>query len=283
MDKCKGETSVALSWQALKQRIGERLHAIVDRALKNSSVALYDQSLRDMAATIDHVEEAAVGMKAAAEGNKRHLTRYRSEAEVLQARLDQLLAQGEAEQAQRVQQALSLRQQQIAETQAQIGRQEEQHTALVHNWETLKERLRLLQAERGSVEALVAKANAERAIRDIEYTLAGLTGLRDGSELGVMADAIWRRLDEAEARLALMDVDAEVVRAAEVLEEARVTEQIQQRRRRLGLIAEVEKGPEKEPPTPETDPENGPPRSGPDAPASDEPSPDAGEPPVSET
>lgn len=274
---------MAVSWQELKQKIGARLHAIVDQALENNSVALYDQSLRDMEATIDHVEEAAMGMKAAAEGNKRHLARYQSEAEVLQARLDQLLAENEAAQAQRVQQALSQRQRQIAETQAQIGRQEEQHAALLYNRETLKERLRVLQSERGSVVALMSKVKAERAVRDIETTLGGLTGLHDGSELGVMAGAIRQRLDEAEARLTLLDVNAEVMQAAEALEAARVEEQLQQRRRRLGLIEEAEQAPEKaKPPAPETGPEDVPSEPAPGGPVSEEQPPEAEVPPASE-
>lgn len=233
------------TWQEWKERIGNTLHAIVDRALENSSVALYDQSLRDMEDYIQHVEEAAVGMKAAAEGNKRHLQQYQSEAEILNTRLDQLIAEGQTEQVQRLQQALDIKQQQIADTQIQIERQEEQHGALVHNWQTLKQRLRLMEGERGSVTALVALARAERAIGDIEYTLGGLAGLGSDSRIGDMAGHILQRLDEAEARLTLVDVDVEVARAAAAIEETRVEELLMERRRRLGLaVEEAEQVPE---------------------------------------
>jgi archaellum component FlaC len=227
-----------VTWQEWKDRIGRKLHAIVDRALENSSVALYDQSLRDMEDYIVHVEEAAVGMKAAAEGNKRRLAQYQSEVDILDTRLNQLTAEDQAEQAQRVQQALNVKRQQIADTQAQIERQEEQHKALVHNWETLKERLRVLQGERGSVVALLTLARAERTIGNIEHTLGGLADLGTHSQIGAMAGHILQRLDEAEARLALVDVDAEVARAAAAIEEARVEEQLVERRRRLGMAIE---------------------------------------------
>lgn len=236
---------MASIWQEWKEKIGDRLHAIVDRALENSSVALYDQSLRDMEDYIRYVEEAAVSMKAAAESNKRRLAQYQSEAEILEIRLNQLLSEDHADQTQKVQQALNIKQGQIADTQAQIERQEGQHVALTHNWQMLKERLRVLQGERGSVVALVARAKAERAISSIEYTLGSLAGLGAHSEIGVMAGHILQRLDEAEVRLALVDVDAEVAQAAAAIEAARVEEQLEERRRRLGLVVqEVKETPE---------------------------------------
>ncbi len=267
---------MTLAWQELKQKISSALHAFVDRALESSSLALYDQSLRDMEDYIAYVEEAAVGMKAAAEGNRRRLGQHQIEAEALQTRLDQLLAENQTEQAQRVQQALEVKQQQIADTQAQIERQETQHEALVHNWQTLKGRLRVLQGERGSVEALVALSRAQRTIGSIEVTLGGLAGLGHDSELGIMAGHILQRLDEAEARLALVDVDAEVARAVAAIEEAQVDTQIDERRRRLGLAPEQSpppqpaqvaetpqpEAPEAAPPAPE---ETGEPPSAPEA------------------
>ena len=229
---------MTLSWQEWKQKIGDKLHAFVDRALENSSVALYDQSLRDMEEYIAHVEEAAVSMMAASEGNKRHLAQHQAETEVLDTRLNQLLREGQAEEAHRVQQALNVKQGQIAETQAQIERQSAQHTALVHNRQMLKDRLQVLQGERESVVALVALTRAERAIDNIEHTLGSLAGLGSDSEIGVMSGHILQRLDEAEAHLALVDVDAEVARAAAAIEAAQVEEQLVERRRRLGLVVE---------------------------------------------
>jgi phage shock protein A len=229
---------VTAFWQEWWEKIGDTLHAVVDRALENSSVALYDQSLRDMEDYIGHVEEAAVSMKAAAEGNKRRLVQYQAEAEVLDARLNQLLAEGQAEQAPRVAQALEIKQQQISDTQVQIERQEGQHGALVHNWQMLKERLAVLEGERGSVVGLMALAKARSTIGSIEYTLGGLANLGQDSQIGTMAGHILQRLDEAEARLALVDVDVEVARAAAAIEEARVEEQLLERRRRLGLAPE---------------------------------------------
>jgi len=229
---------VTALWQEWKEKISDQLHAVVDRALENSSVALYDQSLRDMEDYIHHVEEAAVSMKAAAEGNSRRLAQYQTEAEILDTRLNHLLAEGQTEQAPRVQQALNIKRQQIGETQTQIERQEGQHAALVHNWQTLKERLAVLQGERGSVVALMALTRARQAMDSIEYTLGGLSSLGDDSEVGAMAGHILQRLHEAEARLALVDVDVEVAKAVAVIEEARVEEQLLERRRRLGLAPE---------------------------------------------
>jgi len=240
-------------WQEWKEKISSSLHTIVDRALESSSVALYDQSLRDMESYINSVEEAAVSMKAAAEGNKRRLAQYRSEAEILKTHLDQLLAKGMTEKAARTQQALNIKQKQIAETQAQIERQEGQHETLTLNRQILKERLQVLQGERGSVVALMTMARAERAISSFEYTLNSLAGLGGHSKTGVMADHILQRLNEAEARLALVDVDTELSQAIESIEEARVEEQLGERLRRLGLTTPQADEPSEKEVTTETD------------------------------
>jgi hypothetical protein len=254
---------VTALWQEWKEKIGDTLHAIVDRALENSSVALYDQSLRDMEDYIRHVEEATVGMKAAVEGNKRRLIEHQTEAEMLNTRLNDLLKEDQPEKAPRVQQALNIKRQQISETQAQIKRQEGQHAALAHNWQMLKKRLAVLQGERGSVVALMALTKARQAMGSIEYTLGGLASLGEDSEIGTMAGHILQRLHEAEARLTLVDVDVEVARAAAALEEARVEEQLLERRRRLGLVPKEEREsreeeavetPEPEDETPENEP-----------------------------
>ena len=260
---------MTFSWQEWKSKIGEKLHVIVDRALENSSVALYDQFLRDMEDYIDHIEEAAVSMSAAAEGNKRHLIRHQSEAKILETRLTQLLAEEQTEQIQQVQQALNIKHQQIADTQTRIERQEGQHLALAHNWEALKGRLEVLRGERGSVVALVAKTKAERIIANIEYTLDGLAGLDAHSEIGIMAGQIIERLDKAEARLSLVDIDTTVAQAATAIEETRVEEQLVERRLRLGL---AQKPPAKEPVAKTEDvPENDPPEITPAEPATEEP------------
>ena len=53
-----------------------------------------------------------------------------------------------------------------------------------------------------------------------------------------MAGHILQRLDEAEARLALVDVDVQVAQAAAAIEEAQVEDQLLERRHRLGLAVE---------------------------------------------
>ena len=62
--------------ERLDELIRGGLHRFVDRALQDNSLALFDQDVRDMHEAIDHVEEAAVNMYAAARANERRLLQH---------------------------------------------------------------------------------------------------------------------------------------------------------------------------------------------------------------
>ena len=65
--------------ERLDDMIRGNLHRLVDRALENSSLALYDEDIRDMEQAFDHYEEATATMYAAARANERRLERHQED------------------------------------------------------------------------------------------------------------------------------------------------------------------------------------------------------------
>jgi phage shock protein A len=244
------------------------LHRFVDRALEDSSLILFDQDVRDMEEAIAHVEEAAVTMYAAAQANERRLAGHQGEVERLEERLERLAAEGVAPTSERMmvaQAALEAKRGLVTETQAQIARQQAQYETLARQQAELKVRAGTLQDARPRLESLLVLARAYRGVERVELTLDALRGLGGDAEVALIADDIYRRFAEAQARQEMLHQASDVELLAE-LEQAGLDEQLAERRQRLGLEPEPVA---ERPPASETATSAPPPT----APSPDEPSP----------
>jgi phage shock protein A len=220
---------------SLLEKISQRLHAIVDRALEARSLALYDQYVRDVEAYERQIEESAATMYAGIQANKRRLVRHEEEAQRLDRRIDELILAGEEEQARILQRDLEVQQELVATTRRQIANQEVDHGRLLVGRKETGERLQLVRGERPAVESLLAVIRAGRLMDQIELTLAGLAQLGEESAAGRIAGAIQRRFDEAELRWQMAAADIQADAAVEAAEESQVSDQLAERMRRLGL------------------------------------------------
>ncbi len=220
---------------SLLEKISQRLHAIVDRALEARSLALYDQYVRDVEAYERQIEESAATMHAGIQGNKRRLVRHEEEAQRLDRRIDELILAGEEEQARILQRDLEVQQELVATTRRQIANQEADHRRLLVGRKETGERLQLVRGERPAVESLLAVIRAGQLMDQIELTLAGLVQLGEESAAGRIAAALQRRFDEAELRWQMAAADIRADAAVEAAEESQVSDQLAERMRRLGL------------------------------------------------
>lgn len=220
---------------SLWEKISQRLHAIVDRALEAHSLALYDQYVRDVEAYGRQIEESAATMYAGIQANKRRLVRHEEEAERLDRRIDELILAGEQDQARLLQGDLEVQQELVATTRRQIANQEADHRRLLVGRTETGERLQLMRGERPGVESLLAMVRAGQLMEQIELTLAGLAQLGEESAAGRIAAGIQRRFDEAELRWQMATADEQADAALEAAEESQVSDQLSERMRRLGL------------------------------------------------
>jgi phage shock protein A len=237
------------------------LHGFVDRALENNSLILYDQDVRDMDEAVDHLEEAATGMYAAARANERRLAQHQEDVVRLEGRLERLAAEGVAPTSERVmvaQAELEAKRGLVAETQAQIERQQAQYETLAKRVVETKVLAGTLEEERPRMESLLALARAYRSVERVELTLEGLRGMGGDTDVAMVADSIYQRFNAAQTRLDLIEQAQDLEMLAE-LERAEVDDQLARRRERLGLEPEpeVEKAPAVASPEP-AEPEPGP-------------------------
>jgi phage shock protein A len=220
---------------SLWERVNQRLHEIVDRALEAQSLALYDQYLRDVEAYGQQIEESAATMYAGIQANKRRLERHEGELARLASRVDAALAAGESDRARLLQADLAVQQELVETTRNQIANQEADRQRLLAGREETRERLRTMQAERPSVEALMAMIRAGRLAEQIEITLGSLAQLGAESAAGRVASGIQQRLDEAEARWQMVAGSLGIDPASVATEKAQLDDQLAERMRRLGL------------------------------------------------
>jgi phage shock protein A len=220
---------------SLWERVNQRLHEIVDRALEAQSLALYDQYLRDVEAYGHQIEESAATMYAGIQANKRRLERHESELARLAGRVDAALAAGESDRARLLQADLAVQQELVETTRNQIANQEADRQRLLAGREETRQRLQTMQAERPSVEALMAMIRAGRLADQIEITLGSLAQLGAESAAGRVASGIQQRLDEAEARWQMVAGSLGIDPVSVATEKAQVDDQLAERMRRLGL------------------------------------------------
>ncbi len=226
--------------QRLDDLIRGSLHRFVDRALANNSLVFFDQDVRDMEAAIAHLEKATAGMYAAARANERRLTQHQEDVAELEKHLERLVARGVESTSERwmvAQAELDAKRGLVIETQAQIERQQAQYETLMKQLREVEVVSQTLQDSRPRLESLLILARAHRSVKKVEMTLEGLRGL-GGTEVAGVAEGIYRRFYEAETRLEAIRQAEDLSMVAEI-QELEVEDQLEARRRRLGLAPDV--------------------------------------------
>ena len=259
--------------ERLDELVRGSLHRFVDRALQDSSLALFDQDVQDMHAAVDHVEQAALNMYAAARANERRLLQHEEDVERLTRRVERLEAEGVAPTTERVmvaQAELAAKRELVTETKEQIRRQQAQYEALQRQSAELNVRAGVLQDQRPRMQSLLALARAYHSVERVEMTLEALRGVGGDTEVAMVADSIYQRLDEAQARQEAIHAVEDAQMLAE-LQKIAVGDQLDARRQRLGLapepeVVEAASTPEPVPPEPEGPPPDDAPEAPEDAP-----------------
>jgi phage shock protein A len=273
--------------ERLDDLIRGSLHRFVDRALQRNSLVYFDQDVRDMESAIAHLEEATANMYAAARANERRLVVHQEDVEELEQRLERMIARGEEPTSERMmvtQAELDAKRDLVVETEVQIERQQGQYETLAKSMAETKVVSQTLIDNRPRLESLLALTRAYRSVERVELTLDALRGLGGDTDVAQVADSIYQRFHQAEARLEAIRAAEDLEMLAE-LEREELEDQLAARRQRLGLQPEevvVEPEPMEEAPIPSApDPEPAPEEPEPaPAPTTDpEPAPDESESP----
>jgi phage shock protein A len=220
-------------FQKIDTLIKANLHAMVDKALDSNSVAVLDEYIRQAEDNLDDLEEALVTVKGQVKTLKRKHQTFLAEAESLDADIDRLLKLGKEDLAMAAQSQYNTKMDLAEEYRQQYDRQKEEADKLADARLKLEARLRTIRNEREHVLGLLELAKTKEIAAKSMKSLDALEGVGD-SDIARVADKIRSRLDRADAEVE-MRADRLSSQMDDVLGKDRLTSQLSERRRRLGL------------------------------------------------
>jgi phage shock protein A len=213
--------------------IKANLHYLVDQALKQNSLAVIDQYIREVENNLDKLEDAAATVGGQVKTLKRKFDEFQAKADELDRNIDILLQEGREELAVAAQSKLNSTQRLADEYREQHERQRAEYEKLLDAKLKLEAKLTTIKQEREELQALLDLARAKELTAKAISSLDDLVGAGD-DDVGRLAESIRTRLDKASARgeMAATRLDAQM---DEVLERTTIDAQLAERRKRLGI------------------------------------------------
>lgn len=213
--------------------IKANLHYLVDQALKQNSLAVIDQYIREVEDNLDKLEDAAATVGGQVKTLKRKFDEFQAKAEELDRNIDVLLQEGREELAVAAQSKLNSTQRLADNYGEQYERQKAEYEKLLDAKLKLEAKLTTIKQEREELQALLDLARAKELTAKAISSLDDLVGAGD-DDIGRIAESIRTRLDKASARgeMAATRLDAQM---DEVLERATLDAQLAERKKRLGM------------------------------------------------
>lgn len=225
-------------FQKVETLIKANLHAIVDKALDENSVAVLDEYIRQAENNLDDLEDALVTVKGQVKTMQRKYETFQAEAEALDADIDRLLKLGKEDLAIAAQSQYNSKIDLAEEYRQQYERQKGEADKLADARLKLESRLKTIKLEREHVIGLLELAKSKEIAAKSMKSLDALEGVGD-SDIARVADQIRTRLDRADAEVE-MRADRLSSRMDDVLGKDKLEGQLADRRRRLGLDIEAE-------------------------------------------
>jgi phage shock protein A len=216
--------------------IKANLHAMVDKALDSNSVAVLDEYIRQAENNLDDLEDALVTVKGQVKTLQRKYETLKAEADALDRDIDRLLSLGKEELAIAAQSQYNSKIDLAEEYRVQYERQKVEADKLADARLKLESRLRTIKQEREHVIGLLELAKTKEIAAKSMKSLGDLEGVGD-SDISRVADKIRARLDRADAEVE-MRAGRLSTQMDDVLGKDRLTSQLEERRRRLGLARE---------------------------------------------
>ncbi len=223
-------------FQKIETLIKANLHAMVDKALDENSVAVLDEYIRQAENNLDELEDALITIKGQVKTLKRKYETIRAEAEALDQDIDRLLKLGKEDLAVSAQSQYNSKMDLADEYRQQFVRQKEEAEKLAGARLKLESRLRTIRQEREHVLGLLELAKTKEIAAKSMKSLDALDGVGD-SDIARITDKIRSRIDRADAEME-MRTESLSTQMDDVLGRERLVSQLEERRRRLGMAKE---------------------------------------------
>ena len=225
-------------FEKVETLIKANLHSMVDAALDENSVAVLDEYIRQAENNLDELEDALITVKGQVKTLKRKYETHRAEADALDNDIDRLLGLGKEDLAVAAQSQYNSKMDLADEYRQQYMRQKKEADNLANARIKLESRLRTIKQEREHVLGLLELAKTKEIAAKSMKSLDSLDGVGD-TDIARVADKIRSRIDRADAEV---EMRAEGLNSQmdDVLGRDRLVGQLEERRRRLGLVEEEE-------------------------------------------
>ncbi|MGD2078128.1 MAG: PspA/IM30 family protein [Chloroflexota bacterium] len=217
--------------------ISANLHDMVDKALEANSVAVMKQYIRDAEKNLDELEDAAATVGGEVKTLERKYKEYKKKGDQLDRNIDTLVMQGKTDLARAAQADLNTTRRLQEQYHEQWVRQQREYELLKSARLKLEARLVTIRQEQKELEALMELAKSKEATVKAIKSLDDLAGVGD-SDIARMGESIRSRLDKATA-YSEMYADRLDTQMDDALGSAEVDLQLEERKRRLGLVDEA--------------------------------------------
>ena len=215
--------------------ISANLHAMVDSALQANSVKIMDEYIRQAGKNLDNLEDATITVGGSVKTLKRKYEEITAAAEKLDRDIDTLLTNGKRELASAAQADLNTKQQLAQEYYEQWQSQQVEYQKMLDARLKLEAKLVMIREEREQLVALLELAEAKAATTKTIRSLNDLAGVGD-DDIRKIGDAIRARLDREDASLENSSARLQG-QIDEVLQKDTIDDQLEERKKRLGLGA----------------------------------------------
>ncbi len=213
--------------------ISANLHSLVDKALKNNSIAVIDQYIRQVEDSLEDLEDAAATIGGEVKSLRRKLGDYEQKADELDRAINAFLLEGNETAAVGVQSKLNSTQRLIETYREQAARQADEYQKLLDAKVKLEARLATMRQQREELQALLELAKSKEISVKAMKGLDDLMGSGD-SDIKRIAQSVYARLDKAttavEIRATSLDEQVD-----EILDRKAINAQLAERRKKLGL------------------------------------------------
>ena len=213
--------------------IKANLHALVDQALQNNSMAVIDQYIRDVDNNLTALEDAAATVGGTVKTLERKAAQYKKEMEQLDANIDVFLRQGKNELATAAQSKFNSSKGLYDTYSAQLTREQSEYKSLLDARIKLQAKLTTIKQQREEMQSLLELAKAKEITNRTIKSLDNLAGTGD-ADVARLAESIKTKLDKESARaeMAAQNLDRQM---DDALGTGQLDAQLEERKKRLGI------------------------------------------------
>lgn len=213
--------------------ISANLHWLVDQALKQNSLAVINQYIREVENNLENLSEATATVGGNVKTIRRKYEEFQAKAAELDRNIDLFLAEGREDLARAAQSKYNSTMRLVETYAQQLEQMQREYQNLMDARLKLQAKLTTIKQEREELEALLELAKSKEITARTIKSLDDLAGVGD-ADVARVADSIRQRLDrasaESEMRAASLDRQMD-----ELLERGELDAQLAARKARLGM------------------------------------------------